>query len=91
MALTARMVTMDYAGPAGEGIPSGLQRVGEPKYGKNRVHMYWETAFRVAEETRRMQWTPPGAGSAAEHEVGGSVWTILTGPEGGEFRVADRD
>jgi predicted enzyme related to lactoylglutathione lyase len=71
--------------PAGDGLQVGLQRVPEPRQGKNRVHVDWTTDDRAAEVARL---TALGASVIGEHEVPGLAWTVLADPEGNEFCVA---
>jgi len=66
------------------GLPLGLQKVAEPRNGKNRVHIDWRTDDRV-EEVARL--TKLGATVLGEHEVPGLRWTVLADPEGNEFCV----
>jgi predicted enzyme related to lactoylglutathione lyase len=63
----------------------GLQRVDEPRVGKNRVHLDWHADDRVA-EVRRLAGL--GAVVVEEHDVPGLSWTVLRDPEGNEFCVA---
>ena len=72
------------AAPEG-GLPLGLQRVPEPRAGKNRVHLDLGADDRAAEVKRLVEL---GAGEVAEHEVPGLAWTVLTDPEGNEFCVS---
>jgi predicted enzyme related to lactoylglutathione lyase len=65
-----------------------LQRVDEPKQGKNRMHLDIEVADIEAEADRlealgakRLQ-----AEQLSEH---GSSWILMTDPEGNEFCVCD--
>jgi predicted enzyme related to lactoylglutathione lyase len=69
--------------PAGS-LRLGLQRVDEPRVGKNRVHLDWHTADRAAEVRRLVDL---GATVVDEHEVPGLAWTVLRDPEGNEFCV----
>jgi predicted enzyme related to lactoylglutathione lyase len=62
----------------------GLQKVSEPRAGKNRVHLDLQTDDRAAEVARL---TSLGASTVAEHSVPGLWWTVLTDPEGNEFCV----
>ncbi|WP_410596225.1 VOC family protein [Amycolatopsis sp. lyj-23] len=84
-------VAQDYEGeflilaPAGGGLPLALQRVPEPRAGKNRVHVDFGTDNR-AEEVRRLVGL--GAKEVEEHEVPGLAWTVLVDPEGNEFCVS---
>jgi len=70
--------------PAG-GLPLGLQRVPEPRAGKNRVHVDFHGDDRGAEVKRLVEL---GAKEVGEHSVPGLAWTVLTDPEGNEFCVS---
>jgi predicted enzyme related to lactoylglutathione lyase len=70
----------------GEGLALGLQKVPEPRTGKNRVHIDWHSDDRVAEVERLVQI---GATVVDQQTVpGGFTWTVLADPEGNEFCVA---
>jgi predicted enzyme related to lactoylglutathione lyase len=69
----------------GGGIQIGLQRVPEPRAGKNRVHVDWDADDRVAEVDRL---TGLGARVIDEHSAYGIKWTVLADPEGNEFCVS---
>lgn len=70
------------------GAPSlGLQKVPEPRAGKNRVHLDLYTEDRAAEVARL---TGLGASVLAERSAPGLWWTVLADPEGNEFCVASR-
>ena len=71
-------------GPIGSGLRLGLQRVGDPTAGKNRVHPDFHVADRGAEVARLVEM---GAVEVAEHSVPGLTWTVLTDPAGNEFCV----
>jgi predicted enzyme related to lactoylglutathione lyase len=83
-------VDRDYEGeflilaPVEGGLPLALQKVPEPRAGKNRVHVDFGGDDRVAEVRRLVEL---GAKEVAEHEVPGLVWTVLADPEGNEFCV----
>lgn len=62
----------------------GLQRVPEPRSGKNRVHLDLHADDQAAEVARL---TGLGATVLAEHSVPGLSWTVLSDPEGNEFCV----
>ncbi len=62
----------------------GLQKVAEPRAGKNRVHLDLHTDDRAAEVARL---TGLGASVLAEHSAPGLWWTVLSDPEGNEFCV----
>lgn len=64
----------------------GLQKVPEPRVGKNRVHLDLHAEDRAAEVVRL---TGLGASVLAEHSVPGLRWTVLADPAGNEFCVAD--
>ncbi|WP_199430262.1 VOC family protein [Qaidamihabitans albus] len=67
------------------GVNIGLQRVPEPKAGKNRVHLDLGTDDPAREIERLVAL---GARRVAEHDVPGLSWTVLTDPEGNEFCVS---
>jgi predicted enzyme related to lactoylglutathione lyase len=69
------------AAPAG-GLPLGLQRVPEPRAGKNRVHIDFGGDDRGTEVKRLVE--------LGAKEVPGLAWTVLTDPEGNEFCVSER-
>lgn len=72
--------------PAGrDGIRLGLQRVPEPRAGKNRAHVDWQSDDRRGEVERLVGL---GATVLGEHDVPGLSWTVLTDPEGNEFCVS---
>ncbi|KAA5831059.1 VOC family protein [Saccharopolyspora hirsuta] len=66
------------------GVRVGLQRVPEPRSGKNRAHVDLSTADRQA-EVRRLVGL--GATVLGEHSACGLTWTVLADPEGNEFCV----
>ncbi len=68
-----------------KGTSLSLQRVAEPRQGKNRVHVDLAADDRGA-EVRRLVGL--GATELAEHEVPGLTWTVLADPEGNEFCVS---
>jgi predicted enzyme related to lactoylglutathione lyase len=74
--------------PSGNGIRLGLQRVPEPKVGKNRVHVDWAADDRSAEISRLVAL---GASVIASHTVPGLAWTVLADPEGNEFCVSAQE
>ncbi|MEQ0558911.1 VOC family protein [Amycolatopsis sp. NEAU-NG30] len=84
-------VAQDYEGefliltPPVGGLPLALQRVPEPRTGKNRVHVDFGGDDREAEVKRLVEL---GAKEVAEHRVPGLAWTVLTDPEGNEFCVS---
>ncbi|HWH00694.1 MAG TPA: VOC family protein [Pilimelia sp.] len=89
-------ITWDQAGGeflvlgpvAGDGVSLGLQRVPEPRAGKNRVHVDWSASDRRA-EVERLRGL--GARVLGEHAVPGLAWTVLADPEGNEFCVSGRE
>ncbi|HET6212174.1 MAG TPA: VOC family protein [Micromonosporaceae bacterium] len=73
------------AGSGGGGPRLGLQRVPEPRVGKNAVHLDLSTDDRAAEVSRL---TKLGATIVDEkHAVPGYAWTVLADPEGTVFCV----
>lgn len=67
------------------GTPAlGLQKMPEPRAGKNRVHPDLHTDDRAAEVARL---TALGASVLAEGNAPGLRWTVLADPEGNEFCV----
>ncbi|MGP4018198.1 VOC family protein [Saccharopolyspora sp. 5N708] len=69
-----------------DGVALGLQRVPEPRTGKNRVHVDLDTTDRQAEVRRLVEL---GATELGEHDgPDGLRWTVLADPEGNEFCVA---
>ncbi len=67
------------------GTPTlGLQKVSEPRTGKNRVHLDLHTDDRAWEVARL---TGLGASMLAEGSAPGLWWTVLADPEGNEFCV----
>lgn len=75
-------------GASGVGLRLGLQRVPEPRVGKNRVHVDWVADDREAEVARLVAL---GASVIAAHSVPGLSWTVLADPVGNEFCVSTRD
>lgn len=84
-------VAQDFGGeflflaPPEGGLPLGLQRVPEPRAGKNRVHIDLGSEDREQEVKRLVGL---GATELGEHEVPGFAWTVLADPEGNEFCVS---
>jgi hypothetical protein len=62
----------------------GLQRVSEPRSGKNRVHIDFRTDDQAGEVARLVGL---GATQVADHTIPGLSWTVLRDPEGNEFCV----
>src|SRR4051812_17741612 len=58
----------------GDGVSIGLQRVTEPRTGKNRVHVDWAADDRPVEVGRLVGL---GATVIGEHVVPGLAWTVL--------------
>jgi catechol 2,3-dioxygenase-like lactoylglutathione lyase family enzyme len=73
--------------PADGGPMLGLQRVPEPRAGKNRVHVDLRGESRATGVPRLVGL---GATVLGEHEVPGLRWTVLTDPEGNEFCLGER-
>ena len=72
--------------PADGGAALGLQRVPEPRAGKNRVHVDLSGGPRATEVPRLVG---RGATVIGEHEVPGLRWTILADPEGNQFCLGE--
>lgn len=67
------------------GTPAlGLQKVPEPRAGKNRIHLDLRADDRPAEVARL---TGLGASVLAERSAPGLWWTVLADPQGNEFCV----
>ena len=72
--------------PEGGGPLLGLQRVPEPRSGKNRVHVDLAGGT-LADEVPRL--VSLGATLIEEHEMPWLRWTVLADPEGNEFCVGE--
>ena len=72
--------------PADGGPVLGLQRVPEPRSGKNRVHVDLTGGPRATEVPRLVGL---GATVVGEHEVPGLRWTVLADPEGNQFCLGE--
>jgi predicted enzyme related to lactoylglutathione lyase len=72
----------------GDGVAIGLQRVVEPRSGKNRMHVDWRADDRTVEVARLVGL---GATVIDEHAVPGQAWTVLADPEGNEFCVSAQE
>jgi predicted enzyme related to lactoylglutathione lyase len=72
---------------AAEGGPMiGLQRVDEPRTGKNRLHLDLRGE---APATAVPRLVALGASIVAEHQAPGLAWTVLADPEGNQFCVGE--
>jgi catechol 2,3-dioxygenase-like lactoylglutathione lyase family enzyme len=76
------------APPADRGVMLGLQRVPEPKSGKNRTHLDLQTDDRVAEVRRLVDL---GATVLAEHAHSGFRWSVMADPAGNEFCIGGQE
>ena len=63
-----------------------LQRVGEPKVAKNRMHLDIETPD-VEGEVNRLEVLGAHRVEAGERSEHGSRWVVMADPEGNEFCV----
>ena len=72
--------------PADGGAMVGLQRVPEPRAGKNRVHVDLSGGPPAIEVARLVGL---GATVVGEHEVPGLRWTVLADPEGNQFCLGE--
>lgn len=70
------------------GVSLGLQKVPEPKAGKNRVHLDLATDDRAGEVRRLLEL---GATVVDEHSYPGFAWTVLADPAGNEFCIGGRE
>jgi predicted enzyme related to lactoylglutathione lyase len=74
-----------YAAVTCGGATVNLQRVDEPKVGKNRAHLDL-LVDDLAGELARLESL--GARRVGAHEEFGQTWYVLTDPEGNEFCLA---
>ncbi len=87
-------VTADYGefvmleSPAPGAPRLGLQRVPEPRSGKNRVHLDFRADDREAEVRRLVEL---GAVELGRHSAPGLEWTVMEDPEGNVFCVAAKE
>lgn len=75
------------SGPEGS-VLLGLQKVPEPKSGKNRVHLDLHSEDREA-DVRRLVGL--GATVLDEHKLPGFAWTVLADPDGNEFCIGGEE
>ena len=71
------------AAPAPGGQKLLLQRVAEPKVGKNRMHLDLHVPD-IDDEAARLEALGARRMSGPHHEYGSS-WIVMTDPEGNEF------
>jgi len=77
----------EYLVLRGDGaLALGLQKVAEPRLGKNRLHLdlLASDGDWVGEVNRLIDL---GARALEEHEIPGYAWTVLADPDGNEFCV----
>ncbi|GAA0496300.1 glyoxalase [Paractinoplanes deccanensis] len=72
--------------PGGEGVELLLQRVPEPKTGKNRMHLDFRVAD-LAAEVDRVAALGARRVTADPIEEDGWTWHVLADPDGNEFCV----
>ena len=77
-----------YVALSGHGIVLTLQRVAEPKSGKNRMHLDLLVDDVEAEVQRLENLGASRLTPTARHEFG-QTWFVLVDPEGNEFCVAE--
>jgi predicted enzyme related to lactoylglutathione lyase len=70
--------------PSGTGPNVFVQRVPEPKVGKNRLHLDLRSS-NLASATREL--LSLGAEVVQHHESGDDVWTVFADPEGNQFCI----
>jgi predicted enzyme related to lactoylglutathione lyase len=71
-----------------DNVDIGLQRVDEPRAGKNRLHLDLGAPNRPAEVARLVGL---GATLVEEFRYPGMAWSVLQDPEGNEFCVGSRN
>jgi hypothetical protein len=72
----------------GSGVLLALQKVTEPKVGKNRVHLDFRSTDPAADVERLVGL---GATVVDEHSMAGFSWTVLADPEDNVFCVGAQD
>ena len=72
----------------GDGPQLLLQRVPEPKAGKNRMHLDVHVAD-IATEAQRLQALGATRVAAEQVEEHGMHWFLMADPEGNEFCICD--
>ena len=65
-------------------LPMLVQKVPDPKIGKNRMHLDFRSSDRLAEVARLVAL---GARERRTRSLGASTWTVMEDPEGNEFCV----
>jgi predicted enzyme related to lactoylglutathione lyase len=73
--------------PAGAGPKLLLQRVDEPRSGKNRMHLDVHV-HDIEREASRLEGLGATRLAAPQHEFN-STWIVMADPEGNEFCVCD--
>ncbi|MFC0434607.1 VOC family protein [Kutzneria buriramensis] len=71
-----------------DNVDIALQRVDEPRAGKNRLHIDLGTPDRPAEVARLVGL---GATVIEEFKYPGMAWSVMQDPEGNEFCVGSRN
>jgi predicted enzyme related to lactoylglutathione lyase len=77
-----------YVSLAGHGVVLTLQRVAEPKAGKNRMHLDLLVED-VEAEVRRLEALGASRVTPTVRQEFGQTWYVLADPEGNEFCVAE--
>jgi predicted enzyme related to lactoylglutathione lyase len=77
-----------YAAVTCGALTVNLQRVTEPKVGKNRAHLDLLVEDLAGELDRLLSL---GATRTADHDEFGQTWFVLGDPEGNEFCLAQAD
>lgn len=75
-----------FIGREGSPVNLGLQKVPEPRGGKNRLHIDLRGEPRAA-AAERLQGL--GATVKEEHSQPGLAWIVLSDPEGNEFCIGE--
>ena len=65
-----------------------LQKVSEPRVGKNRVHCDWLAANKEEQQAEINRLISLGAAKVSEVEELGISWAVMNDPEGNVFCVA---
>jgi predicted enzyme related to lactoylglutathione lyase len=76
-----------YVSLSGHGVQLTLQRVPEPKAGKNRMHLDLLVGD-VEQEVRRLEELGASRRTPTARREFGQTWFVLADPEGNEFCVA---
>ena len=76
-----------YISMSGHGVTLTLQRVAEPKTGKNRMHLDL-LVENLEQEVHRLESIGASRVTPTARQEFGQTWFVLVDPEGNEFCVA---